>query len=351
MALERKKKNAPTSVEEAEVVNLSSADRDAKIDELVDKTRKLFGNENMGTLRGKYAMKEAVKGVFSTGSMALNHALGVGGVPRGRIVEIFGGEGGGKTTLALQILAEAQKAGGIVAFVDAEHAIDTEYASRLGIDVDRMLFSQPDTGEQSLEIVRTLVLSGKVDAIVVDSVAALVPKAELEGSIGDSAPGAQARMMSQALRILTGAVEKSNTLVIFINQTREKIGVMFGSPKTTSGGNALKFYASVRLEVSRIGQLKKNETVFGNRVKVAVVKNKVAPPFCTAEFDLVFGEGIAWASELLDLAAAQGLIKKAGAWYSYGDERMGQGRDFSTEWLKERPDVVAALRPLIKMGG
>ncbi|GAA6142222.1 recombinase RecA [Hydrogenophaga sp. 5NK40-0174] len=277
--------------------------------------------------------------VVSTGSLGLDIALGVGGLPRGRVVEIYGPESSGKTTLTLQVIAEMQKLGGQCAFVDAEHALDIQYAQKLGVTLSDLLISQPDAGEQALEIVDSLVRSGAVDLIVVDSVAALTPKAELEGEMGDSLPGLQARLMSQALRKLTATIKKTNCTVIFINQIRMKIGVMFGSPETTTGGNALKFYSSVRLDIRRTGTIKKGDEAVGNEAKVKVVKNKVAPPFKTAEFDIMFGEGISREGEILDLGVAQRVVEKSGAWYSYNGEKIGQGRDNTREFLKENPEL------------
>jgi recombination protein RecA len=277
---------------------------------------------------------------ISTGSLELDYALGVGGVPRGRVVEIFGPEASGKTTLALHIIAEAQKLGGAAAFVDAEHALDANYAKLLGVNIDDLLLSQPDTGEQGLEITEVLVRSGAVDVVVIDSVAALVPRAEIEGEMGDSLPGLQARLMSQALRKLTAAISKSRTCVVFINQLREKIGVMFGNPETTTGGRALKFYASVRLDIRRISAIKDGEENIGSRVKVKVVKNKVAPPFREAEFDIIYGEGISRLGSLLDLGATQGVVEKSGAWYAFGGERIGQGRENAKRFLQENPAVA-----------
>jgi recombination protein RecA len=282
--------------------------------------------------------------VISTGSIGLDLALGVGGIPRGRVIEIFGQESSGKTTMALHIIAEAQRAGGVAAFIDAEHALDVHYARALGVNIDELLVSQPDTGEQALEIAETLVRSGAISVVVVDSVAALVPKAELQGDIGDSQPGAQARLMSQALRMLTGSIHKSDSVVVFINQTREKIGVMFGSPRTTSGGQALKFYASIRMEIIRIGGIKRAEEVLGNRTKVKVVKNKVAPPFREVEFDIYYGKGVDAASEILDMGVEAGIVRKSGAWYAIEDTRIGQGREQARAWLYEHPDVMASLR-------
>ncbi|MEL6420998.1 MAG: recombinase RecA [Pseudomonadota bacterium] len=279
----------------------------------------------------------------STGSLGLDIALGIGGLPKGRIIEVYGPESSGKTTLALHTVAEAQKGGGICAFVDAEHALDPIYARKLGVDVDDLLISQPDTGEQALEIADTLVRSGAVDVLVIDSVAALTPRAELEGEMGDSLPGLQARLMSQALRKLTGSISKSHTMVIFINQIRMKIGVMFGSPETTTGGNALKFYASCRLDIRRIGAIKSGEEVVGNQTRVKVVKNKVAPPFRQVEFDIMYGEGISKTGELLDLGVKAGVVEKSGAWYSYEGDRIGQGRENSKTFLKENPRIAASI--------
>lgn len=283
-----------------------------------------------------------------TGSLELDYALGVGGIPRGRVVEIFGPESSGKTTLALHVIAEAQKRGGAAAFVDAEHALDANYAKTLGVNIDELLISQPDTGEQALEITEVLVRSGAVDVVVIDSVAALVPRAEIDGEMGDSLPGLQARLMSQALRKLTAAISKSRTSVVFINQMREKIGIMFGNPETTTGGRALKFYASVRLDIRRISAIKDGEEVVGSRVKVKVVKNKVAPPFREAEFDIIYGEGISRLGSLLDLGVAQKVVDKSGAWYAYGSERIGQGRENAKRFLQENPamadDIEAKLR-------
>src|SRR6185369_2210449 len=278
------------------------------------------------------------------GALSLDVALGVGGVPRGRVIEIFGLESSGKTTLALHITAEAQKLGGIAAFVDAEHALDIGYARKLGVKTDDLLVSQPDTGEQALEIAETLVRSGAIDILVIDSVAALVPKAEIEGEMGDSHMGLQARLMSQALRKLTGIISKSNCCVIFINQIRMKIGVMFGNPETTTGGNALKFYASVRMDIRKIASLKQGNDVIGSRTKVKVVKNKVAPPFKEVEFDILYGEGISKEGDLLDLAVDKGIVDKSGAWFSYGKERIGQGRENTRIYLKERPELCAEIR-------
>jgi recombination protein RecA len=281
--------------------------------------------------------------VISTGSISVDHALGVGGFPRGRISEIFGPESSGKTTVALQVVAEAQRAGGMAAYIDVEHALDPGYAKKLGVDVDNLLVSQPDYGEQALEITNALITSGSIDVLVVDSVAALVPKAELDGEMGDSFMGVHARLMSQAMRKLTGIVSRSNTCLIFINQIREKIGVMFGNPETTTGGRALKFYSSVRADIRRIAAIKDGETVTGNRTKVKIVKNKLAPPFREAEFDIIYGEGISKEGDLLDLAVAQNLIEKSGAWYSFKSERIGQGRENARQFLKDNPDIRKKL--------
>ena len=286
--------------------------------------------------------------VVSTGSLGLDIALGVGGLPRGRVVEIYGPESSGKTTLTLQVIAEMQKIGGVCAFIDAEHALDIQYAQKLGVNLQELLISQPDTGEQALEIVDSLTRSGAVDLIVIDSVAALTPKAELEGEMGDSLPGLQARLMSQALRKLTAHIKKANCMVIFINQIRMKIGVMFGSPETTTGGNALKFYASVRLDIRRIGSIKKGEEIIGNETRVKVVKNKVASPFKMAEFDILYGEGISRLGEVLDLGVAGHIVEKAGAWYAYNGEKIGQGRDNSREFLKENPALAMEIENKVR---
>ena len=285
---------------------------------------------------------------ISTGSISLDAALGIGGIPRGRITEIYGPESSGKTTLTLHIIAEAQKTGGFAAFIDAEHAMDPEYAKKLGVDTNNLLVSQPDTGEQALDITETLVRSGALDVIVIDSVAALVPKAELDGDMGDSHMGLQARLMSQALRKLTGSVSKSRTSVIFINQIRHKIGVMFGSPETTTGGNALKFYASIRLDIRRIGQIKEGDQVVGNRTRVKVVKNKVAPPFKSTEFDIMYGEGISYEGDLLDLAVQADIVNKMGAWYSYNKEKIGQGRENAKRYLQDNENVRNEIETGVK---
>jgi len=284
----------------------------------------------------------------STGSIGLDVALGIGGLPKGRVVEIYGPEASGKTTLTLQVIAEAQKMGGTAAFVDAEHALDPQYAEKLGVNVDELLVSQPDTGEQALEITDMLVRSGAVDVIVVDSVAALTPKAEIEGEMGDSHVGLQARLMSQALRKLTGNIKRSNAMVVFINQIRMKIGVMFGSPETTTGGNALKFYSSVRLDIRRIGAIKKGDEVIGNQTRVKVVKNKVSPPFKMAEFEILYGEGISREGEIIELGVQNGLVDKAGSWYSYGSDRIGQGKENVREFLKTNPDIAVEIEQKIR---
>ncbi|HUP62813.1 MAG TPA: recombinase RecA [Thermoanaerobaculia bacterium] len=308
-----------------------------------------------GSIMRLGAKEFAPVSTISTGSIGVDAALGIGGVPRGRIVEIFGPESSGKTTLSLHIIAEAQKTGGLAAFIDAEHALDAEYAKKLGVDIDNLLVSQPDSGEQALEIAEVLVRSAAIDVIVIDSVAALVPRAELEGEMGDHQMGLQARLMSQALRKLTGVVSKSKTCLIFINQIREKIGVMFGNPETTTGGRALKFYSSVRLDIRRTSQIKEGEEVVGSRVKVKVVKNKVAAPFRHAEFDVGYGEGISKTGELLDIGIENKLIEKSGSWFSYGDVRLGQGRENAKLFIKENPDlsgeIEAKVRRLLGIGG
>jgi recombination protein RecA len=316
-------------------------DRNKAIETALSQLEKQFGKGSIMRLGSKEAIVPI--SVISTGSISFDAALGVGGVPRGRVIEIFGPESSGKTTITLQIIAEAQKAGGLAAFVDAEHALDPVYAKKLGVDVDNLLVSQPDYGEQALEITEALVRSGAIDVLVVDSVAALVPKAELDGEMGDSHVGLQARLMSQALRKLTGTVAKSRTCLIFINQIREKIGVMFGNPETTTGGRALKFYSSVRIDIRRIGAVKEGETVTGSRTKVKVVKNKVAAPFRDAEFDILYGEGISREGDVLDLAVLHNIVEKSGAWYSYSGERIGQGRENVRNFLKENKDVFARI--------
>ncbi|ALC15718.1 recombinase RecA [Desulfuromonas soudanensis] len=320
---------------------MAESNREHAIDLAIGHIEKQFGKGSIMRL-GKDAVIPDVQAV-STGALSLDIALGVGGVPRGRIIEVFGPESSGKTTLALHIVAETQKKGGIAAFVDAEHALDIRYARQLGVNTDDLLVSQPDTGEQALEITEVLVRSGAIDVLVVDSVAALVPRAEIEGEMGDSHMGLQARLMSQALRKLTGTISKSNCIVIFINQIRMKIGVMFGNPETTTGGNALKFYASVRLDIRRIASLKSGQDVIGNRTRVKVVKNKVAPPFKEAEFDIMYGTGISREGDIVDLGAETNIIEKSGAWYSYNGERIGQGRENAKQFLKEHPETARAI--------
>ncbi len=319
----------------------TSANKTKAVELAITQIEKQFGKGSIMKL-GKDGIIADVQ-TISTGSPALNIAIGIGGVPRGRVVEIYGPESSGKTTLALHIAAEAQKAEGSVAFIDAEHALDVAYARKLGVNTDDLLLSQPDSGEQALEITDVLIRSNAIDLIIVDSVAALVPKAELEGEMGDSHMGLQARLMSQALRKLTSTISKSNTCVIFINQIRHKIGVMFGSPETTTGGNALKFYASLRLDIRRIGQIKQAENVVGNRIRVKVVKNKLAPPFRDAEFDIMFNEGISREGDLLDLGAAADIVEKSGSWFSYGGERLGQGREAAKLFLKEHPELAVNI--------
>ena len=311
----------------------------------LDKLEKSYGKGTVMKLGD--APIEAMESI-STGSLGLDIALGIGGLPKGRVIEIYGPESSGKTTLATHVIAEAQKAGGIAAIVDAEHAFDQFYAQKLGVDVENLLISQPDNGEQALEIADNLIRSGAIDVIVIDSVAALVPKAEIEGEMGDSKMGLQARLMSQALRKLTGTISKTNCCCIFINQLREKIGVMFGNPETTTGGNALKFYASVRLDIRRISQIKDSDEVSGNRVKVKIVKNKVAPPFRIAEFDIMFGQGISKVGEIIDLGVEYGIVKKAGSWFSYGDTKLGQGRDGVKQLLLDNPELSDELEAKIR---
>ena len=316
------------------------------LDSALAQIERQFGKGSIMKLGGENAIRDIE--AISTGSIGLDIALGIGGLPKGRIIEIYGPESSGKTTLALHCLAESQKAGGVCAFVDAEHALDPQYAKKLGVDLDELLISQPDTGEQGLEITDTLVRSGAVNVVVVDSVAALTPKSELEGDMGDSSVGVQARLMSQAMRKLTGSISRSNCMVIFINQIRMKIGVMFGSPETTTGGNALKFYSSVRLDIRRIGAIKDRDEIVGNATRVKVVKNKVAPPFKQVEFDIMYGEGISKTGELLDLGVKAGVVEKSGAWYSYGDERIGQGRENAKVYLRENTKVAFAIEDKIR---
>ncbi|PZF75906.1 recombinase RecA [Aestuariivirga litoralis] len=323
----------------------NSMDKNKALDAALSQIERAFGKGSIMKLGANSALEiEAI----STGSLGLDIALGIGGLPKGRIIEIYGPESSGKTTLALQTIAEAQKRGGICAFVDAEHALDPVYARKLGVKVDDLLISQPDTGEQALEIADTLVRSGAVEVLVIDSVAALTPRAELEGEMGDQLPGLQARLMSQALRKLTGSISKTNCMVIFINQIRMKIGVMFGSPETTTGGNALKFYASVRLDIRRIGAIKDRDEVVGNQTRVKVVKNKVAPPFKQVEFDIMYGEGISKVGELIDLGVTAGVVEKSGSWFSYNGERIGQGRENAKTFLRQNPDMANAIEATIR---
>ena len=319
--------------------------KDKTLDLAISQIEKQFGQGSIMRMGEDSIVK--IEGI-STGSISLNAALGIGGIPRGRITEIYGPESSGKTTLSLHIIAEAQKSSGYAAFIDAEHAMDPEYAKKLGVDTDNLLISQPDTGEQALDITETLVRSGALDVIVIDSVAALVPKAELDGDMGDSHMGLQARLMSQALRKLAGTVSKSRTSVIFINQIRHKIGVMFGSPETTTGGNALKFYASVRLDIRRIGQIKEGDQVVGNRTRVKVVKNKVAPPFKNTEFDIMYGEGISYEGDLLDLAVQADIVNKMGAWYSFNKEKIGQGKENAKRYLQDNENVRNEIETGVK---
>jgi len=321
-------------------------DKNKALDAALQQIERAFGKGSIMRLGGKEQLVETE--VISTGSLGLDIGLGIGGLPRGRIIEIYGPESSGKTTLALQVIAEAQKSGGVCAFVDAEHALDPTYAKKLGVSVDDLLISQPDAGEQALEIADTLVRSGAVDVLVVDSVAALVPKAELEGEMGDTHVGLQARLMSQALRKLTGSISRSRCMVIFINQIRMKIGVMFGNPETTTGGNALKFYASVRLDIRRIGAIKDKDVVVGNQTRVKVVKNKLAPPFRVVEFDIMYGEGISKNGELIDLGIAANVVEKSGAWFSYGGQRIGQGRENAKLFLRENPEIAADIEAKIR---
>ena len=319
-------------------------DREKAVEQAISQIERQFGRGSIMKMSDKAVMDVPA---IPTGSLSLDIALGIGGVPRGRIVEIFGPESSGKTTLALHIAAEAQKQGGMVAFIDAEHALDVSYARNLGVDVESLLVSQPDTGEQALDIAEILVRSGAIDALVIDSVAALVPRAEIEGEMGDQHVGLQARLMSQALRKLTGTISKSQTCVVFINQIRMKIGVMFGNPETTTGGNALKFYATQRLDIRRIAQIKEGDQVVGNRTRVKVVKNKIAPPFKEAEFDIVYGKGISKEGDILDLGVSMGIVEKSGAWYSFGDERIGQGRENVKRFLAEHTEIRDKIADLI----
>ncbi len=328
------------------VVEGGGMDKTKALDAALSQIERAFGKGSIMRL-GKGGKPIEIEAI-STGSLGLDIALGIGGLPRGRVVEIYGPESSGKTTLALHCVAEAQKRGGICAFIDAEHALDPVYARKLGINIDDLLISQPDTGEQALEICDTLVRSGAVEVLVIDSVAALVPRAELEGEMGDAQPGMQARLMSQALRKLTASISRSNTMVIFINQIRMKIGVMYGSPETTSGGNALKFYASVRLDIRRIGAIKERDEVVGNQTRVKVVKNKLAPPFKQVEFDIMYGEGVSKMGEILDLGVKAGIVEKSGAWFSYDSQRLGQGRENAKAFLKANPDMTAKIEAAIR---
>jgi recombination protein RecA len=325
--------------------NMNNADREKALEAALAQIDRAFGKGSAMKLGSREAV--SIESV-STGSLGLDIALGIGGLPRGRVIEIYGPESSGKTTLTLHAIAEAQKLGGTAAFIDAEHALDPGYAKKLGVDIDNLIVSQPDTGEQALEIADTLVRSNAVDILVIDSVAALVPRAEIEGEMGDTHVGLQARLMSQALRKITGSISRSNCMVIFINQIRMKIGVMYGSPETTTGGNALKFYASVRLDIRRTGQIKQGEDIVGNTTRVKVVKNKVAPPFKQVEFDIMYGEGISKTGELLDIGVKAGLVEKSGAWFSYDSIRIGQGRENAKIWLRENPEMAAKLEAAIR---
>ena len=328
------------------VVEGSTMDKSKALDAALTQIERAFGKGSIMRL-GKSSKPIEIETV-STGSLGLDIALGIGGLPRGRVVEIFGPESSGKTTLALHCVAEGQKKGGVCAFIDAEHALDAIYARKLGVNLDDLLISQPDTGEQALEIADTLVRSGAIDVLVIDSVAALVPRAELEGEMGDSQPGLQARLMSQALRKLTASINRSNTMVIFINQIRMKIGVMYGSPETTTGGNALKFYASVRLDIRRIGAIKDRDEVTGNQTRVKVVKNKLAPPFKQVEFDIMYGEGVSKFGEIIDLGVKAGIVEKSGAWFSYDSQRIGQGRENAKNFLRTNPEIAAKIEAAVR---
>lgn len=327
-------------------MSLDKNDRAKALEAALSQIERSFGKGSVMRLGQKESAIETE--VISTGSLGLDIALGIGGLPKGRIIEVYGPESSGKTTLALHVVAQAQKGGGVCAFVDAEHALDPVYARKLGVDLDSLLISQPDTGEQALEIADTLVRSGGIDVLVIDSVAALVPKAELEGEMGESHMGLQARLMSQALRKLTGSISKTGCMVIFINQIRQKIGIMFGNPETTTGGNALKFYASVRLDIRRVGSIKDKENVTGNQTRVKVVKNKMAPPFKVVDFDIMYGEGISKTGELIDLGVKAGVIDKAGSWYSYGTQRIGQGREATRQFLKDNPSILDTIEQAIR---
>lgn len=322
------------------------SDKERALELALSQIERQFGRGSVMRL-GEERARVKIEAI-STGALSLDAAIGIGGIPRGRIIEIFGPESSGKTTLALHMIAEAQKAGGIAAFIDAEHALDANYARKLGVDTDNLLISQPDTGEQALEITETLVRSGALDIVVIDSVAALVPRAEIEGEMGDAQMGLQARLMSQAMRKLAGSISKSKTAVVFINQIREKIGVMFGSPETTTGGRALKFYASVRLDIRRVGSIKEGENVIGNRTRVKVVKNKVAPPFREAEFDVLYGSGISRVGDILDLAVEHKIVEKSGTWFSFGEEKIGQGRDNVKRYLEQSPELLVKIEQRVR---
>ncbi|KQR68762.1 DNA recombination/repair protein RecA [Rhizobium sp. Leaf384] len=328
------------------LVEDKSVDKSKALEAALSQIERSFGKGSIMKLGGKDSIVEIE--TVSTGSLGLDIALGIGGLPKGRIIEIYGPESSGKTTMALQTIAEAQKNGGVCAFVDAEHALDPVYARKLGVDLENLLISQPDTGEQALEITDTLVRSGAIDVLVIDSVAALTPRAEIEGEMGDSLPGLQARLMSQALRKLTASISKSKCMVIFINQIRMKIGVMFGSPETTTGGNALKFYASVRLDIRRIGAVKERDEVIGNQTKVKVVKNKMAPPFKQVEFDIMYGEGVSKTGELVDLGVKAGIVEKSGAWFSYNSQRLGQGRENAKSYLRDNPETAREIEQSLR---
>jgi recombination protein RecA len=329
-----------------QVTQVTGKDRTTSIDNAINQIQRQFGKGSIMRL-GTHETEPVP--VIPSGALSLDIALGVGGFPKGRITEIFGPESSGKTTLALHVVAEAQKRGGTCAFIDAEHALDTSYAQRLGVDIDNLLVSQPDFGEQALEIAEILIRSGGIDVIIIDSVAALVPRAEIDGAVGDAHVGLQARLMSQAMRKFTGVLNRSNTILIFINQIRMKIGVMFGNPETTTGGNALKFYSSVRLDIRKVAQIKQGDEAIGNRTKVKVVKNKVAPPFKSAEFDIVFGEGISRAGDILDLATEHDIVDKSGAWYSYKEERIGQGRENAKKFLADHPEMCAEIENKVRL--
>jgi recombination protein RecA len=328
-------------------MSIERGDKSKALEAALSQIERSFGKGSVMRMGQKENPFESIE-VVSTGSLGLDIALGIGGLPKGRIIEIYGPESSGKTTMALHVVAEAQKNGGMCAFVDAEHALDPSYAKKLGVNLEELLISQPDNGEQALEIADTLVRSGGIDVLVIDSVAALVPKAEIEGEMGDSHMGLQARLMSQALRKLTGSISKTNCMVIFINQIRQKIGVMFGNPETTTGGNALKFYASVRLDIRRIGAIKDKDQVIGNQTRVKVVKNKLAPPFKVVDFDIMYGEGVSKTGELIDLGVKAGVIDKSGSWYSYGSQRIGQGREATRQFLKDTPDVAAQIERTVR---